>query len=177
MGGYFVVTICESAKMMKKNLFILCFLGFAVLAFGQYKDSGFHSDDIDQSIINNNSGSFFGFLNSNNFQMHQSYSLSYSSFGSGQGMALGVYSNNMLFKISNNLNLDLEASVVNSPYSTFGKSFQKSINGIYLTNAELNYKPFKDVSISVQYRQVPYYSYDPFNNFYGGYSDGYLGGY
>lgn len=160
---------------MKKYLFAICFLGFSLVAFGQFKDSGFHSGDIEQSIVNkNNSSSIFGFLNSSNFEMHQSYSLSYSSFGSGQGMALGVYTNNMLFKISHNLNLQLDASVVNSPYSTFGKDFQKSINGIYLTNAELNYKPFKDFSISVQYSRLPFYSYSPFgyygmNNFTGGF--------
>jgi hypothetical protein len=162
---------------MKKNLFIICFLGFSLAAFGQFKDSGFHSDDIDQSLVNHdNSSSLFGFLNSNDFKMSQSYSLSYSTFGSGQGMALGVYTNNMMFKLANNLNIQLGASVVNSPYSTFGKDFQKSINGIYLTNAELNYKPFKDVSISVQYRQVPFYSYNPFmGGFYG--NDDYFGGY
>lgn len=160
---------------MKKYLFAICFLGFSLVAFGQFKDSGFHSGDIEQGIVNNtSSGSILGFLNSSNFQMHQSYSLSYSSFGSGQGMALGVYTNSMLFKITHDLNLQVDASVVNSPYSTFGKDFQKSINGIYLTNAELNYKPFKDFSISVQYSRLPFYSYSPFgyygaNNFTGGF--------
>jgi hypothetical protein len=44
---------------------------------------------------------------------------------------------------------------VNSPYSTLGKNFQNNINGIYLSRAAINYKPFKDVSISLQYRNLP----------------------
>jgi hypothetical protein len=161
--------------MMKKYFLAVCFLSFTLAAFGQFKDSGFHSDDVDQSIVNNNSNSLFGFLNPNNFIMKQSYDMSYSSSG-GQGLALGVYTNDMMYKFSNNLNVELGASVVNAPYSTLGSAFQKSINGIYLNNASINYRPWKDVSISLQYRNMPFGYYSPYS-FYNGFGNGFYNGF
>ncbi len=101
--------------------------------------------------------------------MHQSYNLSYSSF-SNQGLALGVYTNSMTYKFSNNLNIQLDASFMHSPYNTFGKEYQNSFNGFFISHAALNYKPWKDVSISVQYRNVPNSYYSPYFNgyYYGG---------
>jgi hypothetical protein len=73
----------------------------------------------------------------------------------GLGMALGVYTNSMSYKFSDNLNVQTDISIVNSPYNNFSKNFQNNINGIYLSRAALNYKPFKDMSISIQYRNLP----------------------
>ncbi|HUX61622.1 MAG TPA: hypothetical protein VMV32_09960 [Ignavibacteriaceae bacterium] len=155
---------------MKKIILIL-FVGLTMTAFAQFKDSGAPAPNVMDGMINtnNNNTSLFGFLGSNNFQMKQSYSMSYSSFA-GQGLALGVYTNNMSYQFNKNLNLELEASVVNAPYSTLGKSFQNSINGIYLNRVALNYQPWKDVSISIQYNHIPYGYYSPYS-MYGGYGN------
>ncbi len=149
---------------MKKLLLVLIF-GLSLTVFAQFKETDSQKPDISQGMFKTDN-SLFGFLNSPNFNMKQSYSMSYSTFG-GQGMALGVYTNNMSYQFSKNLNVELEASVVNSPYSTFGKSFQNSINGFYLNRAAVNYQPWKDVSISFQYSRLPYY-YSPYS---------YLGGF
>ncbi len=149
---------------MKKLLLVLIF-GLSLTLFAQFKETDSQKPDISQGMFKTDN-SLFGFLNSPNFNMKQSYSMSYSTFG-GQGMALGVYTNNMSYQFSKNLNVELEASVVNSPYSTFGKSFQNSINGFYLNRAAVNYQPWKDVSISFQYSRLPYY-YSPYS---------YLGGF
>ena len=155
---------------MKKIILILL-VGLTMTAFAQFKDSGAPAPNVMDGMINtnNNNTSLFGFLGSNNFQMKQSYSMSYSSFA-GQGLALGVYTNNMSYQFNKNLNLELEASVVNAPYSTLGKSFQNSINGIYLNRVALNYQPWKDVSISIQYNHIPYGYYSPYS-MYGGYGN------
>lgn len=158
-----------------KKLLILFVLGFSLTAFAQYKDSGVTNTDIRDGLFAKPSGSLFGFLNSDNFIMHQSYSLSYSTAGS-QGMALGVYTNSMALKLSNNLNLQLDASVVNSPYSTLGSDFQKSVSGFYINRAAINYQPWKDVTISVQYSNAPYYYNSPFS-YYGGYYNGFNSGF
>ena len=156
-----------------KKLGILFFVIIGIsFANAQYKDSGFHESDIKNAMIDNSPSSFFGFLKSSNFQMHQTYDFSYSAFG-GQGMALGVLTNSMFYKFSNKLNGQLDISLVHSPYSTLGKSFQNSINGVYISKAAINYQPWKNMLISVQYRNTPYTYYNPFNpyNSYGyGYS-------
>jgi hypothetical protein len=96
--------------------------------------------------------------------MNHQLSMSYSAFGSN-GVALGVYTNSMLYNFSDNLNIQTDISLVNSPYSTLGQDFQNNLNGIYLSRAAINYKPWKDVYISLQYRQLPYYS--PYSSYYG----------
>jgi hypothetical protein len=154
-----------------KKLGILFFVIIFISAVdAQFKDSGFHDSDIKNAMVDNYStSSFLGFLNPNNFQMHQTYDLSYSAFG-GQGLALGVLTNSMLYKFTNNLSGQLDISLVHSPYSTLGKDFQNNLNGIYISRASINYQPWKNMSISVQYRNLPYSSYyNPFNpySYYG----------
>ena len=138
-----------------KKIVLLIIIGFALTGFAQFKDSGLESPDIKDGIVDHSSsGNLFSFLNSDNFMMRHSFNMSYSSFG-GQGFSLGVYTNSMFFKINSDLNVQTDISIVNSPYSTLGKNFQNNINGIYLSRAAINYQPFKDVSISLQYRNIP----------------------
>jgi hypothetical protein len=138
-----------------KKIVLAIVIGLTLTGFAQFKDSGLENPDIKDGIVDHSGGgNLFGFLNSDNFQMKHSYDMSYSSFG-GEGFALGVYTNSMFFKINPDLNVQTDISVVNSPYSTLGKNFQNNINGIYFSRAEINYKPFKDVSISLQYRNLP----------------------
>jgi hypothetical protein len=138
-----------------KKIIVIILLGYTLTGFGQFKSSGFDDPSIKDGLIDHsNSGNLFGFLNSENFLMKHSYDLSYSAFG-GNGFALGVYTNSMFFKLNPNLNIQTDISVVNSPYSTLGKNFQNGLNGIYLSRASINYQPFKDVSISLQYRNLP----------------------
>jgi hypothetical protein len=138
-----------------KKIVLVIFIGLTLTGFAQYKDSGLENPGVKDGLIDHSgSGNLFGFLNSDNFQMKHSYDMSYSAFG-GEGFALGVYTNSMFFKINPDLNIQTDISVVNSPYSTLGKNFQNNLNGIYLSRAAINYKPFKDISISFQYRNIP----------------------
>jgi len=158
-----------------KKMMILFAVIISLNVYAQFKEPGFPANSIRDGIVNENSGSLFGFLNSDNFEMKHSYSLSYSSFGS-EGLALGVYTNSLLFKLSNKMNVQVDASFIHSPYSTFGKDFQNQLNGVYVTRAAFNYKPWDDVFISIQYRNLPmayhysdygFYSnrfYNPFSN-------------
>jgi hypothetical protein len=144
-----------------KKIVLVIFIGFALTGFAQFKDSGLENPGVKDGLIDHSGGgNLFGFLNSDNFHMSHSYDMSYSAFG-GEGFALGVYTNSMFFRINPDLNVQTDISVVNSPYSTLGKSFQNNLNGIYLSRAAINYKPFKDVSISLQYRSLPG-AYNPY---------------
>ena len=127
--------------MKKLGILFFVIVGLSV-ANAQYKDSGFHESDIKNAMIDN------------------------SPFGNGQGLALGVLTNSMFYKFSDKLNGQLDISLVHSPYSTLGKDFQNSINGIYVSRAAINYQPWKNTLISVQYRNVPNTYYNPFNPYH-----------
>ncbi len=159
---------------MKKIPILFVFV-FTLNAFGQFKDSGFPTTSVYDGIVNTQSNSLFGFLNSDNFQMRHSYQMSLSTFG-GQSLALGAYTNSIFYKFSNKLNFQLSTSIVMSPYSSLGKNFQNSFNGIYINNAQINYKPWKNVDVMLQYSQLPPgYYYSPYS--YYGYGNSLLNGF
>lgn len=150
---------------MKKLLFVIIVL-FAAVNYAQFKDPAFPTSNIKDGIVDYSSGSLFGFLNSENFSMRHSIGMSYSSFA-GQGIALGTYTNSMMYRFSEDLNVQFDASIVHSPYSTLGKEFQNDLSGIYISRAALNYRPWKDFSIHFQYNQYPgSYYYNPFSGYY-----------
>lgn len=98
------------------------------------------------------------------FSMHQSYSFSYMSSSAGS-MGLGMYTNSLGFRASDDLMVSADISAVYSPFSSFGNAFQKSINGIYLSNARLDWKMGENTFLRVEYVGVPTGSsafYDPF---------------
>ena len=160
--------------MKKFMIFAVFIISMSVSA--QFKEPGFPTESVRDGIIDHSSGSLFGFLNSDNFQMKHSYNLSYSTFG-GEGLAMGMYTNSMFLKLNNNMNVQVDASLIHSPYSSFGKDFQNKINGFYITRAAFNYKPWEDVFISIQYRNLPmtyhysdygFYSNSYYNPFFSG---------
>jgi hypothetical protein len=130
--------------------------------FCQFKDTNIFKPSVKDGMIDESPGFILGIFNSSKFSMHHSYSMSYTSFGK-EGIALGVYTNSMQYNFTDNLNVQLDASLVHSPYSSLGRNFQNSINGIYIDRAQLNYHPFDNVTVMLQYRKLPYSSY------FGGY--------
>jgi hypothetical protein len=148
-----------------KKLLVLIFAVMIGTGYSQFRQKGLSTEHISDGIINQNQGTtLLGFLNSNNFSMHHSYDVSYTSFGSAN-LALTTYTNSMFYKFSNKLNVQVDASVVYSPYSSLGQNFQNEINGIYLSKAAINYRPWKDVFITVQYSHLPVTYYSPFSGY------------
>ncbi|MBN1301711.1 MAG: hypothetical protein JW995_10900 [Melioribacteraceae bacterium] len=146
---------------MKRILLLVLFTSTVALA--QFRSDLDKPADIKSSITNYTpSGFLLGFINPQNFNMQHSVSMSYSTFG-GHGIALGVYTNNMSYQFSDNLNIEADISFVNSPYSSFGENHAKSLNGIYLSRAQLNYQPWKDFKVTFQYLSLP-------PGYYGGYN-------
>lgn len=146
---------------MKRSLFIIIFLISGVI-FGQFKGQENQQPSILNGITNNNPSSLLlGFINPDNLQIHHSLSMSYTSFGN-QGIALGVYTGSLNYKFNDKLDLQVAASVVNTPYSSYGQEHADQINGVYLNKAQLNYRPTEDMVISVQFSQMPYSYYSPY---------------
>lgn len=162
-----------------KKMMILFAAIISLNVYAQFKQPGFPTESIRDGIVDHSTGSLFGFLNSDNFTMRHSFDMSYSAFGN-QGLALGVYTNSMMLKLANNMNFQVDASIVQSPYSSFGREFQDQLSGIYITRAAFNYKPWDDVFISIQYRNLPMaYHYSDYgfysNRFYNPFfSDGFF---
>jgi len=133
---------------------------FSSVGFAQFKSQLSDKPSIDNSLFksDDSDGLLFGFFNPANFSMHQSVSMSFTTMA-GQSMALGMYTNSMSYRISNPLTLSADVSLLNSPYSSLGSKFAQSINGIYLTRADLNYKPSDNFMLDVQFNQNPLYKY------------------
>lgn len=156
--------------MKKYILLIVLMLGVTLQA--QFKDQLNKPVDIKSGILSGDTSSLFGFLNSDNLKMHHTFDLSYQAFG-GHGIALGVYTNSLMYKFSDQLNVQADLSLVNSPYNSFGKEFASQINGFYLSRAQINYKPTENTTIMLQYQNMPMNFYNPFY----GYSPFYRGSY
>ncbi|MGD8782068.1 MAG: hypothetical protein PVH88_24280 [Ignavibacteria bacterium] len=148
---------------MKTNLLVITFILLSTFSFGQFRSDSERKVDIKSGITNYEPSSLLlGFINPENFDMKHSVSLSYGSFGS-EGMALSVYTNSMSYKFTDNLNVQLDASLVNTPYNTFGDALTNSINGLHITRAQLNYQPADNLRIMLQYRGGPGTYYSPFS--------------
>ena len=152
---------------MKKLIILLIFA--ANLSFAQFKGELDEPVDIKGGITNYNPSSFLlGFINPQNFQMNHSLNMSYSAFGS-HGVGMSMYTNSMSYKFNDELNIEVDASIVNTPYNTLGDAFTNAVNGIYLSRAQLNYKPSKNFNIILQYRGGPgagYYNPYGYGSFY-----------
>jgi hypothetical protein len=88
------------------------------------------------------------------FSMHQSYSMSYLSSGVGS-VGLTMFTNTFSYKASDNLFVSADVSAAYSPYSSFGSAFSNSLNGIYLTNARLDWKLGDNTFMRVEYEGGP----------------------
>lgn len=139
--------------MMKKLLFLILITTGIVSA--QFKDKPLEPEDVKSGITNYSpSSTFLSFFNPDNFDMKHTVSMSYAT-GGGHGYALGVYTNSMSYKFTDNLKVEVDASMVNSPYSSFGDNFANSVNGIYLSRARVHYKPTEKSNVVIEYRGGP----------------------
>ncbi|RJP59200.1 MAG: hypothetical protein C4543_06960 [Ignavibacteriales bacterium] len=151
---------------MKKILLSFLILVLFIPVDAQFKEDLNNQVSIKEGFINPDlSNNIFGFIDPDKFSMNHSVSMSYSAF-SGQAIALGVYTNSLRYDFSDNLNFQVDASIVNSPYNTLGDGFTNNINGIYLSRAAVSYKPSKNTQISLEIRQGPGAYY---NNYYSPY--------
>ena len=132
----------------------------------QFKTKINDEPNVGQSLVrSDDNGLMFGWFDPSKLKMAQSFSMSYQTFGQN-GFALGVYTNSLSYQVSDPLSLQMDVSVMNSPYSSMGGNFAKSLSGIYLSRAELNYKPSENTLFQIQFRQLPASLY------YGGYGYG-----
>jgi len=140
-------------------------------AMAQFKAKVEPKPSVTESIIRpDDGGLLFGWFDPSKLTMHHTFSLSYQTFG-GRGLSLGVYTNSLMYKFSDALDIQADISLMHSPFSSFGSKFQQDLSGLYLSRAELNYRPWKNTLFHIEYRQLPplywlgnsYRSYNFFN--------------
>jgi hypothetical protein len=96
------------------------------------------------------------------FSMRQTYSMSFMS-GAGYSLGLSALTNTFAFKAADNLFFSADVSAVYSPYSSLGTAHSKSLNGIYLTNARMDWRLGEHTSLHIIYSAPPAgsFMYDP----------------
>ena len=116
------------------------------------------------------------------FQMSHSFEMSAGSFG-GQGFSMGMYTNTMAWQFSDKLAARVDVAMAYSPQNQMAQRAgfaQQAGPKVFLRNAQVEWKPAKNVHLQLQVRQNPYgYGrmgyYDPYGYGYGPYSRHYRG--
>jgi hypothetical protein len=171
---------------MKTKLIITVTLITSSIALSQLKSQLPPEPNVSEAMLSRPQNSMLlGFINPNNFRMFHSYNMSFNSFG-GNSVALGVYTNSMFYQITDPLSMQVDVSLVHSPYNSFGKEFQNDFNGIYVSRAALNWRPTENFMVNIEYRNMPiglgylnpYYRYSRYGNYFydmNGFNDWYIG--
>jgi hypothetical protein len=152
----------------KTQIFIFLFAAAITISSAQRKS------DLDQNqsaspsfLAPSTSGLMFGWFDPNRLLMKQSISFSYATSGA-KGYSLAAYTNSLLYQISDPLSFRCDISLLGSPFNSMGDAFAKNISGLYLTRAEINYRPSDNVLLQLQYRQVPAFLGDGYGDFFPG---------
>ena len=127
----------------------------SMTAVGQFKSQPEARQSVTESMIRPDGGGLlFGWFDPSRFTMHNSYSLSYTTSG-GKGFSLGTLTSSLAYQISNPLSVQFDVSLMHSPFNNLGGRFANDISGVYLSRAELNYRPSKNTLFQIQFRQLP----------------------
>ena len=164
------------------RVFVLCVIALSLLAvsksYSQFKRTADDEPKVSDSFIRPETDSdLLSFFNPENFKMRQSVSMGYMTIG-GQGLALGMYTNSMMYKFSSQFDARVDVSLQSSPYSSFDQRLQSSLTGVFLNRAEVNYRPSDNMLLRVSYQKVPFglnSIFSPYTGLYHGmgYDEGY----
>ena len=150
---------------MKKIWFVsIVLILSSTVTFSQFKSQS-GQPSVSQSLVRptGSINSFLGLLNPDNFMMKHNFSLSYMSYD-GAGLSVASYTNSMFYKISDPLNVRFDVTLQGSP---FGQSnYQNALSGVYLSRAQLNYRPWENFLIKFEYNHLPMNYYGLSNPWY-----------
>lgn len=143
-----------------------CVLVLASASRGQFKSQVEQSNHVSSGLMTPSTGSLFlGWFDPEKFHMSHSFDLSYQT-GGGQAFSLGTYTNRMRYDFAENLTAGADISLSYSPYNTLPavNGRKNDLSSIYLSRAHLDYRPWDNVLVQVQYRTLPYglYYYSPY---------------
>jgi hypothetical protein len=145
---------------MKSLLVVLLALVGPSLSTAQLKSQDEQPVSASQSLVHpaTSISSLLGLLNSDNFMMRHSFSLSYLS-SAGEGISMASYTNSMFYRIADPLNLRLDLTLQGSPFGGSGTFSQGNFNSLFISRAELDYKPADHMFLRLEYKQIPFNYY------------------
>jgi hypothetical protein len=153
---------------MRTFVVVIAVFALASVAPAQFKSQVEQETSIASTRLGGLSGPLafmFGWFNPDKFTMRHSFDMSFTSF-SGQSLSLGTYTNTMMYQFADNFNARADIAFSFSPFSNLSTFNKKDFSGVYLKNAEVNYKPWDNTTVSVSFRQSPYGYYDYYSPFY-----------
>jgi len=138
--------------MNKKIIFIiLCVFAFTS-AYPQFKKN-------ENTLNKSTNNLILGIFYPKNFTMSQSFQVSMLSSKYGS-VSLTSYVNSMNYKISEKLNVSADVKLQYSPFmnsslgSSYAKSLQNDLSGLYLSRLSLDYKLSDNAFIKFEYRNL-----------------------
>ena len=138
--------------MNRISLILMIVMLVSAITNAQFKSQG-EQPSVAQSLVRPTGiNSFLGLLNPDNFMMRHNFSLSYLSSG-GTGLSVASYTNSMFYKISDPLNIRFDMTLQGSPYGP--SAYQNALSGVYLSRAQLNYKPWENFMVKFEYNRLP----------------------
>jgi hypothetical protein len=145
----------EGSTMKILNMTVIMLLTVNTISSGQFRSQPEARSAVGESLVRQDDGGLlFGWFDPSRLTIHNSYSLSYTTSG-GKGYSLGALTSSVGYQFSNSLSAQFDVSLLHSPYDNLGGNFAKSISGVYLSRAEINYQPTKNTLLQIQYQQVP----------------------
>ncbi len=139
----------------------------STLGHAQFKSQIEQESRVSDGLIHQSAPQLLlGWFNPDKFHMRHSFDLSFTSMG-GQALSLGTYTNSMTYEVASNLMARADVSMSYSPYNTLptlnGK--KNDLSSVYLSRAQLDYRPWDNVMVQFQYQSLPLGSYySPFYN-------------
>lgn len=175
-----ITIICYSVtksviKMRKITLIAVLLALVTSISFSQFKEI---PNKTKTKLKSNGNGLILGFINPKNFTLTHSINMSVQT-GGNSSVSLASYTATLDYRILKNLNISADVTMQYSPYASIGsnnpainKDFQNSFNGISLSRVSLDYQPFKNTYISIDYYNnsnnlYNYYDNNYYNRFYG----------
>ncbi|MDD5765787.1 MAG: hypothetical protein PHW79_06045 [Candidatus Marinimicrobia bacterium] len=146
---------------------IVLFLPFGWV-HGQLKSQLRESASVEQNIKIPGVGSSLlglGFLDKSRFSMHQSYSLSLSTFGK-QSASMGVYQNNFSYLFSDKLMMNGRVGFYHDPLKIGNTQLNQNLLENISYGADLIYRPKENVVLNFSFDRAPatyYYGYGPYS--------------
>jgi len=118
--------------------------------------------------------SMMNLIDMNRLEMHHSYSFGVSSFGGGQNLTEGLYTNTILYHFQAPVIMRMDVGVAHDPFGTQTFGPQQKSAQVYLQNLMLQYRPADNMLFTFAFSQVPGgYSLfrNPYASRFGGYSE------
>jgi hypothetical protein len=120
-----------------------------------------------EKVYNQPRGFLNSLLGSDKFSMSHSYSMSIFTVGN-QTFNQGLYLSTMNFNLSDPLFLQVRVGYSHQPFG--GTGLNPGMNGkVFLQRALLQYKPLKNMTVTLDYQQMPSRLYYPYSGYYRSY--------